>query len=281
MSTHPYPATCNGHTEAELREQLASPFPEEWIDWKPQSAGWKKGRGVEADTPWVKVLAFIDNRAIQDRLDDVCGIGGWRNEFVPLASGAMLCGLSIMFWYGDGAREWVTKWDGAPPTEIESVKGGLSSAMKRAAIQWGIGRYLYDVEVAFGRIAPSDDWNAKQVTPKDKKTKQDMTPFRWLPPRLPAWAQFGGSGKKGVVSTIQQERGKMAAAALAKTPAADELLPGTKAHFHGHGGKRLRDVPTLELQRAMEKLREVGSEEYTMIVDAIGEVLADRAGAGA
>lgn len=263
---------CNGHTEEALRALLASPFPEQWIEWKPQSAGWKK-TGTESK-PWVKLIAFIDNRAIQDRLDDVCGIGGWRNEFTPLATGAMLCGLSILFDLA-GTPLWVTKWDGAPQTEIESVKGGISSAMKRAATQWGIGRYLYDVEVKFGQIAAENDWSAKEVKPKDGK------PFRWHPPRLPAWAQADGSGKPGVVSTIQQGRAERAVAALAAPPAAEAVLPGTRRNFDGHGGKKLKDVPTLSLQRAMEHLRTLKTEQYTKLIDEIGEVLADRASTGA
>ena len=43
-------------------------------------------------------------------------------------------------------NEWITKYDGAPNTDIEAVKGGLSDASKRAAVQWGIGRYLYGME---------------------------------------------------------------------------------------------------------------------------------------
>src|SRR5690606_35268028 len=39
--------------------------------------------------------------------------------------------------------EWITKWDGAENTDVQAVKGGLSSSMRRAAVQWGIGRYLY------------------------------------------------------------------------------------------------------------------------------------------
>lgn len=266
---------CNGHTPEQVRDLLASPFPEEDIDWKPQTAGWK-GKGDEAK-PWVKLIAFIDNRAIQKRLDDVCGINGWRNEFTPLPGGGMMCGLSIRFEDTTGAipYEWVTKYDGAPATEIESVKGGISSAMKRAATQWGIGRYLYDVEVKFGIIAPDNDWDAKQVKPKEGK------PFRWRPPRLPAWAQFGGSGKPGVTSTIQEERANAAVKALAAPPAGEVVLPGTRKHFECHGGKRLKDVPTLVLKRAMEHLQSLGTEQYTQVIDAIGEVLADRESTGA
>lgn len=250
-----------------LRRELARPFPLEVIDWKPQTAGWSKGTPSK---PWVKLLAYIDNRAIMDRLDDVCGVGGWRNEFQPLTGGGMLCGISIKI-----DREWVTKWDGSGATDIESVKGALSGSQKRAAVQWGIGRYLYHVDVTFGRIAPDDDWNAKEVKPKDGK------PFRWLPPNLPAWALPDGSGVPGVVSQPQAVRGAAAAKALEAKPSADVVLPGTRAHFNGNGGKRLKDVQTAELQKAQEQLRGVGTAKYDDVVGAIGEVLADRASAGA
>jgi len=38
---------------------------------------------------------------------------------------------------------WVTKSDGADDSSIESAKGGISDSLKRAAVQYGIGRYLY------------------------------------------------------------------------------------------------------------------------------------------
>ena len=75
--------------------------------------------------------------------------------------------------------EWVTKWDGAENTDIEAVKGGLSGAMKRAAVQWGIGRYLYKLE---------ESWiNANENGAYRGKTK-DGTPFKWDAPSLPSWA---------------------------------------------------------------------------------------------
>lgn len=38
------------------------------------------------------------------------------------------------------------KEDGVGNTDYESIKGGISSAFKRVASIWGIGRYLYDAE---------------------------------------------------------------------------------------------------------------------------------------
>lgn len=269
-------AVCNGYSARELAALLAAPFHPDDIEWKPQQAGWKKAgpdpRKAEGwDKPWVKLVAFITNRAIMARLDEVCGVDGWRNEFRPHFDGT-LCGVSIRV-----GNEWVTKWDGAENTQIEKFKGGLSSAMKRAAVQWGIGRYLYHVEVMFGSIAAEDNWDAKQVTPKDRN-KNDMRAFRWLPPRLPAWAMPGGSGIPGVVSPVQQQRATIAQQTLEATDPGEEVLPGSKAHFHGHGGKKLKDVPTLELKRAMDRLAEVDSESYSFILDAMAKVIASRGG---
>lgn len=51
-------------------------------------------------------------------------------------------GISIYF----ENRGWVTKWDGAEDTDVEPVKGGLSDSMKRAAVHWGVGRVLYNMD---------------------------------------------------------------------------------------------------------------------------------------
>jgi hypothetical protein len=41
--------------------------------------------------------------------------------------------------------EWLWRANGAGQTDIEAEKGALSDAFKRAAVCWGIGRYLYDL----------------------------------------------------------------------------------------------------------------------------------------
>lgn len=69
----------------------------------------------------------------------------WKNEFIPWRDNTQLCGISILFIYEDGTREWVTKWDGSGNSDIEPIKGGLSDSFKRSAAQWNIGRYLYQM----------------------------------------------------------------------------------------------------------------------------------------
>jgi len=148
--------------------KLREPFPSEDIEFRIQSSG-KKG-----DKIWALVLAYVTNRAIQDRLDSVCGPENWQNEFAVAPGGGVLCGISIRCEHG-----WVTKWDGADNTDIEAVKGGLSGAMKRAGSQWNIGRYLYKLPTGWAVI--------NQNGSRSNKLK-DNTWFKWDPPELPSWA---------------------------------------------------------------------------------------------
>lgn len=143
-------------------------FDVDEIEWRLQQAGEKNGK------VWAICVPYVTNRAIQTRLDETVGPGNWKNEFRPGPGGGVLCGISVRV---DG--EWVTKWDGAENTDIEEVKGGLSGAMKRAAVQWGIGRYLYRLEESFGNVHDNGKLRGKT---KDGKS------FRWDPPQLPAWA---------------------------------------------------------------------------------------------
>jgi len=149
--------------------KLKDCFEEKDIEWRVQQAGTNRN-----GQPYAMVLAYVTNRAIMNRLDEVCGAENWKNEFKNAPDGGILCGISIKC--GD---EWVTKWDGAENTQIEAVKGGLSGAMKRAAVQWGIGRYLYELESNWAEISENGKFSAK--------TKEGKW-FKWNPPRLPDWA---------------------------------------------------------------------------------------------
>lgn len=162
--------------------KLSEPFPALDVEWRVQSCGEKDGRF------WAIVIPYIQNRAIMDRLDAVCGPASWRNEYTKGPEGGILCGLSIK---NDG--EWVTKWDGAANTEVKeggkldddtNIKGGLSASMKRAGVQWGIGRYLYNLEASFADIGEGGRYRGK--------TKEGKA-FKWNPPTLPAWALPKGS----------------------------------------------------------------------------------------
>ncbi|MGL5085727.1 MAG: Rad52/Rad22 family DNA repair protein [Clostridium sp.] len=119
----------------ELENALKKPFELHEIEWRVGSSFERNGE--------VKALAlpYVTSRAIMDRLDEVFGLDGWSDEYKPWGNSAQLCGITVRI----GDRE-ITKWDGADSSDIEAVKGGLSNALKRTAVKFGIGRYLYSFD---------------------------------------------------------------------------------------------------------------------------------------
>src|SRR5574340_474344 len=113
-------------------EELRAFFPESAIDWRVTAMNKEKTRGL--------VACYVDARAVMDRLDQVCGAESWQDEYRTGPAGGVICRLGILTISG-----WVWKEDGAENTDVEPVKGGVSDAFKRAAVKWGIGRYLYEV----------------------------------------------------------------------------------------------------------------------------------------
>lgn len=153
-------------------------FPEE-LEWRAQTVG-NGARG-----PFAMVLCYVDARAIMKRLDDVCGPENWRDEYRH-ENGGVMCGISIRTENG-----WITKWNGSPETRNEAFKGGISKAFVRAAVNWGIGRYLYDTPRTF---ANTEQGNGKRYTPgwKYAEDRKKNLKFCWEIPKLePAFLPDG------------------------------------------------------------------------------------------
>lgn len=127
-------------TEIDLAA-LKAPFPPDRISWRVGSTSADKKRGM--------ALAYIDARDVMERLDEVCGPARWQCRY-PHANGKTVCEIGIKI--GD---EWVWKADGAGDTDVEKEKGALSDALKRAAVRWGIGRYLYDIASPWVELEPA------------------------------------------------------------------------------------------------------------------------------
>jgi len=153
---------------------LTEPLNPASIEWRIGQCGKKNDGGV-----WAKVLAYLTSRAVHDRLDEVCGVENWQMRYKEHHSGT-ICEIGIHI--GD---EWIWKAGGSDDTDIEGFKGGLSSAEKRAAVPWGIGRYLYGLTEmwAVTSLQKKDDWKY-QAANKSK----GIPAFWWQPPQLPNWA---------------------------------------------------------------------------------------------
>jgi hypothetical protein len=139
----------------EIFDALSEPFPLEYIEWRVGSTSSDKSKGL--------ALCYVDARAVMDRLDAVCGPAGWQCNYSHQTPAVVICNLGILI--GD---DWVWKADGAGATDVEGEKGMLSDALKRAAVRWGVGRYLYDLKSPWVELEPA----GRSVRIKDSERKR-------------------------------------------------------------------------------------------------------------
>lgn len=134
-------------------------------NWRIQS--------ISRDGKKAQCVAYIDARQAMDLLDDVVGAGYWQDKYRTItvqyksettdekgkttggSRDQLVCSVGIKV---DG--EWVWKEDTGSESDIETEKGLFSDAFKRACVKWGVGRFLYDMDIEWVNIVdrnPVDD----------------------------------------------------------------------------------------------------------------------------
>jgi hypothetical protein len=150
---------------AALMEALASPFAADEVKFKPAVVSGNRALA----------LAYVDARVIQDRLDEVLGVAGWQDEYECLPDGSVVCRLRLRL--GD---EWITKMDvGGPseqPDEGDRRKAAFSDALKRAAVKFGVGRYLYRLPQLWVDYDPQKRQFVRKPTIPASALPQSKTP---------------------------------------------------------------------------------------------------------
>jgi len=115
---------------ADAWEILAEPFAVGEVQWRVEALSKEKRRAL--------VVPYIDARSVLERLDEAVGPEGWQDTYEVLVaqegSFAVRCRLSVL---------GVSKEDVG---EGDSLKAAFSDALKRAAVKFGVGRYLYRLE---------------------------------------------------------------------------------------------------------------------------------------
>ncbi len=109
---------------------------------------------VQSVNKWgAQCVAYIDARDVQDLLDEVCGQDGWQCKYEE-HKGNLFCSIGIREFFNCEDRtdktdlsDWVWKSDCGTESNVEKQKGEASDAFKRAAVMWGIGRFLYSKEI--------------------------------------------------------------------------------------------------------------------------------------
>ncbi len=151
------------------------------IKWRVQSFSKHK--------PQATCVAYVDSRQVQDLLDEVVGPENWQDKYEE-HKGNLFCSIGIKTESG-----WVWKTDCGIESNVDKEKGEASDAFKRAAVKWGIGRFLYSIKVVYLPASAKKenntypyvvDQNGKQVwnltehinrlTPNNNQPKQQPTP---------------------------------------------------------------------------------------------------------
>ena len=123
-----------------MLKQLKQPFDPKFLKWRVGATSADKKTGI--------ALPYLDAREVTKRLDEVCGMENWQFKLVRVEKG-FVGELSIKI---DGV--WVTKSSAGEDSNMSPIKGGSSDAFKRAAVMWGVGRYLYYLPQKWVAIKP-------------------------------------------------------------------------------------------------------------------------------
>ena len=151
-----------------MNNTLTAPILPNEIEWRVQS---------QTSTGKLIVVPYINNRCVMHRFDAAFGPENWTSEFREISNG-FLCRLTVII---KDINRIVHREDGASKTNIEPEKGGISDAMKRAAVQFGLGRCLYDYPRVMieceGKFIP--DWAYEKLDKlvtwiNDGKCNRDM-----------------------------------------------------------------------------------------------------------
>jgi len=118
-------------------------------------------------------VAYIDSRDVQDLLDEVCGPENWQSDYKEV-KGNVYSGLAVKI--GD---DWVWKWDCGTESKTEAEKGEASDSFKRAAVKWGVGRFLYALEIKKLKVTKYKDKNypLNENTGKPIFDKEELTDY--------------------------------------------------------------------------------------------------------
>lgn len=158
-----------------LLKELAAPIP---YQWRVQSRSKDRTKAI--------CTAYIDARDVMNVLDKHCA---WESTFKEVG-GFIFAGIKIHTPEGSYER-----WDSGQRVETnpddqmydQAGKAAASDAFKRAAVMWGVGRFLYDLPMVtlpcdqYGNVVDSNGQRVWDLTKhingmQDKKPAPSVKP---------------------------------------------------------------------------------------------------------
>lgn len=88
-----------------------------------------------------RCIPYIDARQVSKRFNDVLGIENWSHIIEETNQKMLICTITIKI---DG--EEFSHSDVGTPANVEKEKSMASDALKRAAVHFGVGAYIYEIK---------------------------------------------------------------------------------------------------------------------------------------
>ena len=139
-------------------QKLNIPTPKNEIKYRPGSTFSYNNK------KYARMLAYVDARYIQDKLDEIVGVGSWSNDFHRDEKGILFCTITINFERKDGAAS-ISKTDCGTESNVEQQKGEVSDSFKRCAVHFGLARDLYNLPDPKGFKYIAEMSNNKYLNP--------------------------------------------------------------------------------------------------------------------
>lgn len=115
-----------------LLAELARPFPAAALRYRVGA--------VSKDRRKAQALPYVEPRAYEARLDELAP-GAWNVAFEPWGEGRLICRLTL-----HGVTRASTGESSDSPAAVAGT-AAEAQAFKRACSKFGLGRYLYDIDI--------------------------------------------------------------------------------------------------------------------------------------
>jgi len=237
----------------EILEALSRSFDPREVEVKVQA--------VNRDRTRAQVVAYVDARTVLDRLDEAVGPTGWSDSYEVLTNGTdgeghrlveVKCTLTVL---------GVSKEDVG---EGDSLKAAFSDALKRAAVKFGVGRYLYRLPKVWADL--DERGNIKDP----EAVKRALLIYH------------GGEAEGSPPWAVNGDKPAPKRAKPAESGASEETKPSggiTEAQLrYIHklwkemgGGDDIHDYASAVLDREVSSLKELTRQEASKLIEAMKE----------
>jgi hypothetical protein len=184
---------------AEALIHLRRPFAASAIKWKIQASDFYDGKkgGSKKDATWVLVVPYVDARLVSARLNAVVA-GGWEETPVERVGENLLrYKLTVLGQTHTDIGEGQGRGAGM------KVKATDSDALKRVAVRFGVGEYLYAMPAFNFHVTPTGE--VKDDKPTVKRMESGKPGYlkapheKWLTEAYGRWLEEEGAEKFGPV----------------------------------------------------------------------------------